>query len=159
MLILGDYLPLATFRRMQVFSEAYSKMNSNCTFTVKPHPVCPVSKRDYEDVEFNIIDSPLVSVLDQYDFVYTSNITFAAVDAYSAGLPVISFLDGETLNMSPLRGRRNVFFVSNASELIEVFESVKKLSADDLDSFFNLEEDIPRWNALIDSMIKQQGEL
>ncbi|EMY76279.1 hypothetical protein LEP1GSC060_1531 [Leptospira weilii serovar Ranarum str. ICFT] len=72
---------------------------------------------------------------------------------------MISFLDGETLNMSPLRGRRNVFFVSNASELIEVFESVKKLSADDLDSFFNLEEDIPRWNALIDSMIKQQGEL
>ncbi|EMJ96559.1 TIGR04326 family surface carbohydrate biosynthesis protein [Leptospira alstonii] len=159
MLILGDYLPLATFKQMQVFSEAYSKMSSNCTFTVKPHPVCPISKKDYVDIEFNVIDSPLAAVLDQYDFVYTSNITSAAVDAYSVGLPIISFLDGETLNMSPLRGRRNVFFVSNASELVEAFESVKKLSAGDLDTFFNLEEDIPRWCTLIESMIKQEGTL
>ncbi|UOG54030.1 hypothetical protein [Leptospira noguchii] len=66
------------------------------------------------------------------------------MDAYSVGLPVISFLDGETLNMSPLRGSKNVFFVSNLVELIQVTSKIHELNSDDLDPFFNLEEDISK---------------
>lgn len=159
MLILGDYLRSATHKQMRVFADAFSKIRDDYTFTVKPHPICPISNSEYPDIKFDVTASPLVDILDQFDLVYTSNITSAAVDAYCAGLPVISFLDGETLNMSPLRGSKNVFFVSNSVELIHATSKIHEFYSDDLEPFFNLEEDIPKWRAYINLMIKQDGLL
>ena len=76
---------------------------SSFELTVKPHPACPISFSDYPELTFKLSDQPLSDLLGHYDVVYTSSVTSAAVDAYSAGLQVISFVDPTTLNLSPLR--------------------------------------------------------
>ncbi|MCW7462958.1 TIGR04326 family surface carbohydrate biosynthesis protein [Leptospira limi] len=149
MLVLGDYLPSATAKQMSVLQEAYSGVDNNIEITVKPHPICPVNKEDYPNIQFDVITDSLVDVLELFDLVYTSNITSASVDAYCAGLPVISFLDGETLNMSPLRGRKGVFFISNSTELDLAVQAAKEMKTSDLDIFFNLDENIPKWRQLL----------
>ena len=52
------------------------------------------------------------------DVVLASIYTSAALDAFCAGLPVITFLDPNNFNFSPLRLNPNIRFINNAEEII-----------------------------------------
>jgi surface carbohydrate biosynthesis protein (TIGR04326 family) len=82
----------------------------------------------------------------------SANSTSAAVDAYVAGLPVIIGVDGDDLNLSPLRGQAGACFVSSPQDMaaaLQAIGSVGAASDRDRKEFFCLDAEMPRWQRLL----------
>jgi surface carbohydrate biosynthesis protein (TIGR04326 family) len=148
-LILGDYVPAVTRRQMQLLSDAAPLLPPDTRFTVKPHPACHVQPSDYPSLHLHMTNAPLLELLDDCDVAYTGNITAAALDSHVAGVPVVSVLDGDTFNMSPLRGMEGAVYITNPAELadaLRIARSRKRMAAV---SYFCLDRGLPRWRKLL----------
>jgi len=94
---------------------------------------------------------PIEKLLAVCDVAYTSSTTAAALDAYCAGVPVVSAFDQNTLNLSPLRGQEGVFYASSPEELASAIASAAagKRSTEGNRNFFTLDPNLPRWRKLL----------
>ena len=148
LLVLGDYLPKNTRRQMELLEDAENQL-FEWEILIKPHPNCPIKLSDYPGllgVEARVTEQPIAELLPSNDVAYTSATTSAAVDAYSVGLSVLSVLDPETLNQSPVRGINGVKFVSTADELVVALRTER--DSIDIMEFFYLDRNLPRWLSL-----------
>lgn len=150
-LVLGDYLPRNTQQQIRLLEKAMQFMSKTATITVKPHPACPVKPADYPGLSMEITSASISELLPGCDVAYTSNATSAAADVYCAGIPVISILDPNVLNQSPLRGRKGVLFASTPEELANALVSAvaSPHSMADRENFFTLDLNMPRWRKLL----------
>lgn len=150
-LILGDYLAVITHRQMQWLNDAAPLLPADTRYIIKPHPYCPVTAADYPQLDLQVIPLPLGDLLGKCDVVYTSNVTSAAVDAYCAGLSVISMKDGDNFNMSPLRGMKNMVYVTDHQELAAALCAVfdHDHDHDAPEPYFCLDREMPRWRELL----------
>lgn len=148
-LILGDYLPGVTKRQMQWLVEAASLLPPETCYILKPHPACAVLPKDYPSLQFHVANESLQKLLAACDVAFVSNITSAAVDAYCAGVPVVSALDGKSLNMSPLRGMGGVVYVTGPKELADVLGNIRKYEGRVAKPYFCLDKELPRWKKLL----------
>jgi len=92
------------------------------------------------------------SLLPKCNIAYTSNVTSAAIDAYCTCIPVISVLNPQTLNMSPLMGFEGVEFASNADELVNAINTIKigqKNNKKCQDDVFWLDSKLPMWKEIL----------
>jgi surface carbohydrate biosynthesis protein (TIGR04326 family) len=151
-LVLGDYDASHTRKQLRLLENAVHLLPKNVLITVKPHPAFPVRAADYPRLKVKITHRVLFELLAEADIAYTSSITSAAVDAYCAGVPVVSLLDPSTLNMSPLRGRQGVQFVHTPEQLAHalVSEGIDFPRYFCANSFFCLDKTIPRWRNLLE---------
>ncbi len=150
-LILGDYMASGTNNLLRLLEDSVQHLTSEVTFTIKPHPSCPVSIENYPRLSLDLVTDPLSLIICNYDIAYSSNMTSASVDAYLAGLPVIIMLDAFELNFSPLRNQEGAFFVSSSEELVSaIFSAVRnekyKNTSED---FFFLDPCMPRWKNIL----------
>jgi len=151
LLVLGDYLASQTRLQMRLLSQAATLLPSGTIITAKPHPACPIRAEDYPELQMTITTAPIVNLLAECDVAYTSAVTSAAVDAYCAGLPVISAMDPTTLNMSPLRGYAGVFFASTPDELICIVQRIRsdRFLVSSQSNVFTLNSALPLWRKLL----------
>lgn len=160
-LVLGDYDAIHTRKQLRLLEKTVHLLSENLLITVKPHPAFPIRAADYPGLKVKITNRVLSELLAEADIAYSSSITSAAVDAYCAGVPVVSLLDPSTLNMSPLRGRQGVRFVNTPEQLAHALVSddvdlPRDFCADD---FFCLDNAIPRWRNLLELTVGSQAEV
>ena len=151
-LILGDMMPTSMHHLLSLLQETMGLFPSGYRFTFKPHPAYSVNLADYPGVTAEQTKDALGRILGDYDAVVVANSTSAAVDAYVAGLPVIIGLDGDDLNLSPLRDQPGVRFVSTREELAEALETAvltRAMADSNRGEFFFLDPDLPRWKRLL----------
>jgi surface carbohydrate biosynthesis protein (TIGR04326 family) len=148
-LVLGDYIQAITRRQIQWLTEAATSLSPDTRYVVKPHPNCPVRAGDYPAVTLQITDMPLFELLQDCDIVYSSNITSAAADAYCTGLPVVSVLDNNFGNMSPLRGLPGAMYVTKPAELLTALRSARQFSRKTAPPYFCLDKGLLRWRKLL----------
>jgi len=148
-LVFGDYLVPVTRRQMQWLCEAATLMPRDTCYTVKPLPGCAIKPEDYPSLEINVTEDLLSELLINCDVVFTSNITSAAVDAYCADVPVVSVLDGNAFNMSPLRGLKGVIYVTGPGELAKALGNARAREKVHAEPYFCLDEDLPLWRKLL----------
>lgn len=150
LLVLGDYLLSNTQQQMRLLMKAVQLLSQAVIITVKPHPNCPLHAEDYPGLGMMVTMENVSKLLAECDVAYTSSVTSAAVDAYCAGVSVVSVLDSNTLNQSPLRGREGVLFVSTPEELASALISAgpQRLLAG-RQEFFTLDPKLPRWRKLL----------
>lgn len=151
LLVLGDYLARNTKYQMRLLSEAKPLLPDGLTILVKPHPACPINPGDYPDLSIKITTESVSKILSKCDFVFTSAATSAAVDAYCSGLPVVSTLDQNSLNQSPLRGCLDVHFATspkNLARIITVLTSKRKKIGKGR-MFFNTNNNLGLWSNLL----------
>jgi surface carbohydrate biosynthesis protein (TIGR04326 family) len=149
-LILGDYMPHATSHQMRMLAAATSMLPPETRYIVKPHPSCPIRQHDYPSMQLEITGEPMALLLASCDVAYTSNMTSAAVDAYSAGVGVVSVLDPASLNISPLRGLASVTYVTSPSELARALSAARREKDDSpRRPYFCLDRQLPRWRRLL----------
>lgn len=165
LLVLGDYLASQTRLQMRLLAQAATSLPPGTIITVKPHPACTIRAEDYPELQMMIVTEPIVNLLAECDVAFTSSVTSAAVDAYCAGLPVISVMDPTTLNMSPLRGYSGVFYASTPDELIRALNSaVSAFRADAIKvDLFTVDTKLSLWRQLlnhrpIETAINGNGE-
>ena len=136
---------------MALLEKALPSSGQNLKLIVKPHPNCPINPTDYPKLNIELTVDSLSNLLNNCDAAYTSAVTSAAVEAYCAGIPVISALNPNILNMSPLRGIDGVEFVANADELVNAIEKLKvgSVKKNDIDEFFYLDPELSKWKKLL----------
>ena len=150
-LVLGDYMLSNTQRQMNLLAQAAPSLPAAMIITVKPHPACPIHVVDYPNLCMTVTMEPIAKLLAECDVAYTSATTSAAVDAYCAGVPIVSVLDSNTLNLSPLRGFEGVLFASTPEKLAAALASAAAAprTRDDRHKLFTLDPELPRWRKLI----------
>lgn len=155
LLVLGDYLMYNTQVQMRLLEKAAAEFPAHTEITVKPHPACPIRSEDFPKLQLTVTMEPLSELLTAYDVAYTSAVTTAAMDAYCAGIPVISVADPNTLNLSPLRCFPNTKFVSTENDLIAVIKefSLERKIAKIQQSIFNTNPELALWRKLIDNSV------
>jgi surface carbohydrate biosynthesis protein (TIGR04326 family) len=149
-LVLGDYMPAATRQQLEWLAAAAVSLPSDTRYFVKPHPASPIDAADYPSLQMEVTRQPVQSLLRDCDVAYTSNMTSAAVDAYSAGIPVVSVLEGETFNSSPLRGLEGVSYVTSPAELaVALRRAPEQRKGVHATGYFRLDKRLPRWRELL----------
>lgn len=145
-LILGDYSQSSTRYLIDTLWKISSEL-SKFDLTVKPHPACPIDFDDNQESMFCVSNQPLVELLPFFDVVVSGSATSAAVDAYAAGLQVISIVDSFNLNLSPLRGVTGVRFVRSPTEVKIALEELPFQSDRDGErvDYFNVDLSLRRW--------------
>jgi surface carbohydrate biosynthesis protein (TIGR04326 family) len=151
LLVLGDYLARNTQLQMRLLELAAQALPEGRSITVKPHPAFSIIPEDYPGLRMTIVTEPIAQLLTECDVAYSSAVTSAAVDAYCAGLPVISVLDATTLNMSPLRGCVGVYYASTSDELVRALRDIISTphAVPPEQDFFTINKELPRWRKLL----------
>ena len=117
---------------------------------MKPHPACSLKSIDYPSLDLYVTNSSLADLLSDCDAVFAGHITSAVVDAYVAGIPVVSMLDGKMFNMSPLRNLDRVVFVDNPYELAGALSKIGETEGSEAKPYFHLDRKLNRWRRLLD---------
>ena len=148
-LVCGDFLWSTNEKMLSWLSIAARSLPLETLYVLKPHPACPIKVSDYPSLTLEVTDAPLAELFPVCDVAFTSNITSAAVDAYCAGIPVIQILDGNAFNVSPLRGQKEVVYITNPIELAEAFRNAQKRGRVADEPYFCLDRELPRWSRLL----------
>jgi surface carbohydrate biosynthesis protein (TIGR04326 family) len=151
LLLMGDYLPGNTQLQMKLLERAVSLLPQQLAITVKPHPNCPIQPADYPALHLRISMEPIAKLLAECDVAYASAVTSAAVDAYCAGVPIVSVLDPDTLNLSPLRGCAGALFASTPEALASALASVANNAQAGVHqpTYFTVDAQLPNWRRLL----------
>ena len=157
LLVLGDYMYINTQKQMQLLYKSRLYLPKRLRILVKPHPNCPINLEDYPELEIELTNASIQDLLQGCTVVFSSSQTSAAVDAYCAGVPVISAADPDTFNLSPLRGVSGVKFVSDSTSLVKALNSF--ISSDtqlvnNYEYFFTLDNNLPRWRSLLKNALE-----
>ena len=152
-LVVGEGLYSGTIEMLQLLKVAVPHISARVTFTMKPHADCMVNARDYPTLNLKVIMDPLGEILNEFDVVYSSNLTSASVDAFLIGLPVVIRLDPTGLNLSPLRGQPGIRFVATPKELAEALQIGHQNMVNRLDNnnFFFVDPELPKWRHLLEN--------
>lgn len=151
LLVLGDYLPGNTRLQMKLLEQSIPLITQQLKITVKSHPNCPIDPSDYPALNLQISMEPIATLLAECDIAYASAVTSAAVDAYCAGVPIVSFLDPNTLNLSPLRGCEGALFASTPDELAFVLITLAGAYpvTNNRPVYFRVDTQLPNWRKLL----------
>ncbi len=152
LLVLGDYLKSNTMFMLSFLKSNKVSRILECTnVIIKPHPACPIKSEDIVNINAKIEDSFIGNLILKADIVFTGNVSSAAVEAYSLGKTIISVRDLENLDMSPLRGVKNVKFVSDEENLkLTLNEALLNNENQQNIQFFNLDQDMTSWKEVLD---------
>jgi surface carbohydrate biosynthesis protein (TIGR04326 family) len=150
-LVMGDYLLKNSQIQMKLLEGAIPKLPFKTKITLKPHPACPLYAEDFPTLLLEVTNEKLTDLFLDCDVAFSSMATSAAVESYVAGIPVVSVLNADELNMSPLRGYKNVQFASNIEELVKAFESIKSGASQGVRSegLFNYDSKLTSWSTLL----------
>ena len=156
-LVAGDYLKENTYKQLSLLSLIIKDIDQSVSFIIKPHPACPINMEDFPNLDGELSTRPIQELMKMSDVMYSSLITSAAIDAYCVGLPIITFLDGKTLNMSPLRGTKGVYFVKNSEDLLDAINAIGESALVQKRNYFHLDPSLPRWHKwLFNNFDKEQ---
>ena len=149
-LVLGDYSFENTYHQIKLLEQAIDLLNFQPRIIMRPHPSCPIDSRDFNFLE--ITKRSLSELLVEVDMVYTSGSTSAAVDAYCMGLPVVSVLEPEKLNLSPLRGIPGVSFADTPQKLSGFIQHLYEGDRNTKEKieFFTLNSKLSLWKSLLE---------
>lgn len=149
-LVITDYFPNITRHQLAILVDASRFMPLDTQYIVKSHPSCPVVATDYPTIHLRVVDEQLSELWNKCDVAFTSNPTSAAVEAYAVGLPVITVVNGNCFNLSPLRGEEGIQFVTNGSELAASLLKMVPDRGAPRDSLFCVDSLLPRWGKLLE---------
>jgi surface carbohydrate biosynthesis protein (TIGR04326 family) len=148
-LVCGDFLESTNQVLLEWVYIASKSLNRDIEYIFKPHPAYPLKSNKFKGLNIKFSDKPLYELFVITDFVFTSNITSAAVEAYFFDVPVAQMLDGNDFNISPLRGLYNVKFVKNANELSSLLKKPSYKRPFNGQPYFWFDERLVRWNKLL----------
>jgi surface carbohydrate biosynthesis protein (TIGR04326 family) len=125
------------------------EIKSDYKIALKPHPGRKINSQTYAELEVNLTTNRLGDLLQKFDVVYCPSSTGAGIDAYISGLHVIVHIAEGELNLSALRHLPGGMFVSDADELMKALTAPQATNSRDRNSFFWLDDNLPRWKKLI----------
>ena len=150
LLVVGDYLESNTLKQLKVLRESLPLISGKMELVFKPHPGCPIMMGELLKMFARVETNQLKQVIEEYQVVYASSTTSAAIDAYCSGIPVVALIDGTQLNLSPLRGLKGVKFVINGKQLgVFLNKAYASKNLNKRKKYFFINKQLPKWKKLI----------
>ena len=149
---MGDYLETDTEKLLSLIEKTVSRYKMNIKFLFRPHPACNLNVQSYSKLNLEIARGSFFEILECCDLAICSSKTSSAVDAYYMGIPVASFLDGECLNLSPLRDeKKSIRFFYLEEELRNILMDFKERAnlTQKTSNFFYINDKLPKWKKLL----------
>ncbi len=115
-LILGDFLKEENNFVINYLEQLPMMLESKIKLSFKPHPGNPIYPLSSK-YNINTTTKPLIKILNDYDIIYSTNPSSAALDAYLLNKYLIVQVSYDGLNFSPLKGVNNVKFIKNIEDL------------------------------------------
>jgi surface carbohydrate biosynthesis protein (TIGR04326 family) len=156
-LMCGDFLSSTNKKMISCLKEAVGLLNSTISISVKPHPGTPIPVSFYNNFEVTIRTEALQDLINEFDLIFTSNISSSAVDVYISGKFLVQFIDWKYFNMSPLRGVYGIPYVSTAQEFVSIINEGCLNSEDFKQDFFFTDTNLVKWNQLIETYCKSSS--
>jgi len=149
-LITGDYV-FNTTKNLLGFSDSLDQTTlSDYNLIIKPHPATQIELDQYIKHKISITTEPLGNLFSQVNLVISSGNTFAGIEAFLVGLPVIVILENNNINFSPLKGEKGVSFVRSNLEFIKALEKINPISKiKNKNNYFWINSRMPMWKALL----------
>ena len=154
-LSIGEYEREGTIYQLSMLNTAIKELSSleyQFNITLKPHPACPINESLFPNLNIKTSYSNIEELVKSHDFAVSSGQTTAAVDLYCFGMPVITCINFQGLNLSPLDGVEGSNSVSSPQHLkqtiLDIIESDKNLSQLNR-NYFNLDTSLSGWNNLL----------
>lgn len=149
LLVLGDFFSNQNHALLTMLQSSLLLTSRHISITVKPHPLCPIERDEFSLSHWQYDSRPLVEQLSECDAVLGTNGTSASAEAYQCGIPVITVLNGETFNFSPLRNVIGSLFVSSADQLARVLDDIQPPDRTIPPDYFCIDKSLQRWKNLL----------
>jgi surface carbohydrate biosynthesis protein (TIGR04326 family) len=151
LLVLGDYKPDITKSLLLLLDQLDKSLLLKYYIYFKNHPaVDPINIELYPNLCLQETNLHLSKLLPTVDVVLSSINTAAAIESFAAGLPVITVLDNNSFNVSPLRGVNGSVFVSTSLELKNALETLfNEPFVPTKNEYFWVDPELPRWQSLL----------
>jgi len=150
LLVITDYLIEDAYKQLSLLERCPLAFN-NWDTPIKPHPCCqPLDISRYP----RLFGSGATLSHDSLDklfllpsIVYCGSNSTAALEAYAIGVPVVSYLDPKSLNLSPIRVFDDAIFVSTPNQLAIAIGSPHVNEY--IPNLFYLDDDLPKWKRIL----------
>jgi surface carbohydrate biosynthesis protein (TIGR04326 family) len=152
LLVVTDFQWCNTKFQLEILEKALLKSSNKFNVIIKTHPNCPIPENYKISFDYQVAKDTMENLLQSSDVVFSSNTTSASVDAYSANKRIIVMLEPNTLNLSPLKGMKEICFISTPSELstaIDLFFNDIDIISEERINYFFLNKDLPKWKELL----------
>tara|TARA_B100001123_G_scaffold438993_1_gene574937 strand:- start:1217 stop:3094 length:1878 start_codon:yes stop_codon:yes gene_type:complete len=115
-LILGDIIFDSTNEMIKNLENINS---TNFHWTIKSHPACLINIKNYKKITLENSYENLEDIIHKYDLVIAPAATLSALDSYLSNIKTIIFLAKDELNISPLRGFKDIKITYDNTSLKE----------------------------------------
>ena len=120
LLVVGDYTEESFAKQIQVCNELAGQENLNLRIGLKIHPGFVVEGYNLAS-EIKLIEGlSFPQALGMSSVVLCGQVTSSSLEALYWGKKVLVLLDGDLLNLSPVRGLEGVEWVENAKQVLRV---------------------------------------
>ena len=152
LLLLSDLASDTTDAMLNLLECSFETLKMKFDLTLKSHPANPVNIDKYPTLDVAISNENLEILFQKHQGIICSIYTSAAVEAASIGMPIITILDNNELNFSPLYDLNKTRYVSTNSELEEalIIQYNKKKDIDNNDTYFWTNKNLPHWGKLLE---------
>ncbi len=149
LLVATDLLDTNTSIQLEWVEKAIEANKTRWKIVVRPHPASDFSKKKYPQWHKLADRSDLSELLQRVNVIFCSNASSIAVDGCLAGKPVITMINGQIFNFSPLRGLNASTDVTSLDELKaalcdSIFLNTKKQL-----KYFCLSKDLNKWKTVL----------
>ena len=151
LLVICDYSEYHSKKQLDLLSEISKYLNNNFSIKIKPHPGKVNSLEVPDNINYTITNLPISNLVNEVDVVFTSNTTSAAIEFFYLDKYVISMIDDSALNLSPLRGIKDIDFVFDSNGLkssLDKYKIQERKSYKDPNLLY-LDNKLPNWLNLL----------
>ena len=149
LLVATDLLDTNTKIQLEWVAEATTSIQKKWKIVVRPHPASDFSSGIYPRWQRLVERGELAKLLKSVDVIFCSNASSIAVDGYLAGKKILTMLDGNRFNFSPLRGLSKNTYVFSGKQLKASLFKFAVEKANKQSDYFCLSEDLQRWKRLL----------
>ena len=161
-LVIGDYIDSTTNRMLNSLQEIICKLENVGRLWIKLHPAKSIDLKNYPQLAAELKTDQIFELLSEVDVVIGSVVTAATLEIYCSDIPLISYLDPCDFNSSSLRTHPVARFATTSEEIQSLLQDEEWLSTPSgakPSDFFWLDEELPRWAQLIQSIFAENSEV
>ena len=145
LLVATDLLDANTQIQLEWVTEAKKQLQDSLEIIVRPHPASDFSATTYARWQELVDRGDLMTLLKRVNIIFCSNASSIAVDAYLAGKPILTMIDGNKFNFSPLRGLPTFSAITSVNKLFDRIKCHSEILNNHTKEFFYYNKDLIFW--------------
>lgn len=152
LLFIGEYSEELTKSMLNFLLLSKGDLSDKIDLIIKFHPNNYLDVKNLAAYDYKITTKPIQELSIDADIAFCGNTSSGVMDAFLAGLPIVSMNAIDNFNLSPLIGTKNVRFVSNHDEFCQ---AVTFLIDDEMDvkppgrEYFCLDIALSKWREIL----------